>query len=41
MSGLMGNKSAGTSGRTAAKTSTLRASHRVTTAVQGLAIPIL
>jgi hypothetical protein len=37
----MGNKSAGTSGRTAAKTSTLRASHRVTTAVQGLAIPIL
>lgn len=40
MSGLMGNKSAGTSGRTAAKTSTLQASYRITTAIEGLAIPM-
>ena len=41
MSGLMGDSAAGTSGRAAAKTSTLQASYRVTTAVEGLAIPIL
>ncbi len=41
MSGLMGDSAAGTSGRTAAKTSTIQASYRVTTAVEGLAIPIL
>src|SRR5208337_1510947 len=41
MSGLMGDSAAGTSGRTGAKTSTLQASYRVTTAVEGLAIPIL
>ncbi|MGD0826575.1 MAG: hypothetical protein ABSA09_00605 [Desulfobaccales bacterium] len=41
MSGLMGDSSAGTSGRSLAKTSTLQASYRVTTSVQGLAIPIL
>jgi hypothetical protein len=40
MSGLMGDSAAGTSGRTAAKTSTLQASYRVTTAVEGLAIPL-
>ncbi len=37
----MGDSAAGSSGRTAAKTSTLRASYRVTTEVEGLAIPIL
>jgi hypothetical protein len=37
----MGNKSVGSSGRTGAKTSTLQASYRATTAVAGLAIPIL
>lgn len=41
MSGLMGDSARGTSGRTAAKTSTLQASYRVTTAVEGLCIPIL
>ncbi len=40
MSGLMGDSAAGTSGRAAAKTSTLQASYRVTTAVEGLAIPL-
>ncbi|MGA7577864.1 MAG: phage tail protein [Desulfobaccales bacterium] len=40
MSGLMADSAAGTSGRTAAKTSTLQASYRVTTAVEGLAIPL-
>src|SRR5208337_2499194 len=41
MSGLFGDSSAGTSGRSLAKTSTLQASYRVTTSVEGLAIPIL
>ncbi|MGD0826570.1 MAG: phage tail protein [Desulfobaccales bacterium] len=41
MSGLMGDSAAGTSGRSLAKTSTLQASYRVTTSVEGLAIPIL
>ena len=40
MSGLMADSAAGTSGRTAAKTSTLQASYRVTSAVEGLAIPL-
>ncbi len=37
----MGDSAAGTSGRTAAKTSTLQASYRGATAVEGLVIPIL
>jgi hypothetical protein len=40
MSGLMGDSAAATSARAAAKTSTLLASYRVTTAVEGLAIPL-
>jgi hypothetical protein len=37
----MGEKSRGTSGRTAAKISTLQASYRVNTSIEGLCIPIL
>ena len=40
MSGLMGDSAAGSSSRPAAKTSTIQASYRVTTAVEGLAIPL-
>jgi len=41
MSGLMGDKSAGASGRVAPKTSTLQASYRISTSIEGLVIPIL